>query len=152
MRLNLLALLSLSSFAFTHSIPTTSSNSRLAKRAPGSVPPNYPAEDVPGPTPLPAWVEAYNTAKAAGLIPKIPQSTQNAAGEISYNGFVGACSWTDTGCFSDSDLHNSPSGNVGIAFDDVRSLLYRFENRKLSIYFPFMLSLISINNTNKHLN
>lgn len=39
---------------------------------------NYPPEDVPGPNPLPAWVTAYNNAKAAGLIPSIPPSVKSA--------------------------------------------------------------------------
>lgn len=40
----------------------------------------YPTEDVKGPTPLAAWVTAYNAAKSANLIPSYPPSTMNTAG------------------------------------------------------------------------
>ncbi|GAA99836.1 carbohydrate esterase family 4 protein [Mixia osmundae IAM 14324] len=96
---------------------------------------DYPPMDVFGPAPQQAWIDAYNVAKAAGLIPDIPPTTNNQ-GTITYPASVAnpqsdvICSWTQNKCFAHDDIHNAPDGMVGISFDDGPQLpsptLYNF--------------------------
>lgn len=64
----------------------------------------YPeaGDTAPGKDTLPqAWIDAYDKAKGAGLIPDIPASTENAAGTVDYpsgTDMTKACSWSVSKC------------------------------------------------------
>ncbi|PLW54983.1 hypothetical protein PCANC_02762 [Puccinia coronata f. sp. avenae] len=79
----------------------------------------YPPTDVPGPQPRQAWIDAYQRAKKAGLIPSMPQS-QNVDGAAvypaSYHGEI--CNPGYNSCNSSADAISAPAGVAGISFDD----------------------------------
>ena len=92
---------------------------------------DYPPQDQIGPTPLPAWVNTYNSMKS--LIPSIPPSI-NQDGWPLYPSSVDTtsdalCSWTLQKCNA-TDIVDAPDSMIGISFDDgpqdSSAGLYRF--------------------------
>lgn len=73
----------------------------------------YPPEDVKGPTPKPAWVQAYQAAKSAGLIPTFAPSVLGPTGNPVYSGVDGnsatVCSWTVSKCTNGECVRNPRS-------------------------------------------
>lgn len=92
-----------------------------------------------------AWVDALNTAVAAGLIPNISQTTQTGTGNPAYPNNANAsapdiCSSTDQ-CRAPGDIWDAPDGVLGIGFDDgplpPAAQLYAFlqsQNQKATHY------------------
>lgn len=97
---------------------SNASDFRLFKRQSS----DYPALDIPGPTPRKEWVDAYQRAKAAGLIPNIQPSVKLPSGLVQYPESVNpldpnVCNWL-LGCKSPNDINDAPDGMMGISFDD----------------------------------
>lgn len=61
---------------------------------------NYPASDVFGPTPLQSWIDSYDRAVTAGLIPNIPPAANvNAWPAYPEEADMDEiCSWTISKC------------------------------------------------------
>ncbi|KAJ7615883.1 carbohydrate esterase family 4 protein [Roridomyces roridus] len=73
----------------------------------------------PDVTKLPqGWVDAYNAAKSAGLIPNIPQSTGGGAYPTGVDPMSSTVCSSYVGCRADGDVFNAPDGTLALNFDD----------------------------------
>lgn len=103
--------------------PVTSQNPpnnlKALFQAPKGQPINYPPPDTRGPTPRDLWVQAYQKAKSAGLIPAIPVSTVQNFNPV-YPQFQGKiCNpKLPNACYDSLDIKSAPGGVAGISFDD----------------------------------
>lgn len=99
----------------------------LAKRQASTTSPNlnvpYPpaGSDAPDPKLLPkAWVDKYNAAKKAGLIPDVPLAKEDPTAGVAYPAGTDAkkaCSWTVSKCNTD-DIFEAPDNSVAFGIDD----------------------------------
>lgn len=79
----------------------------------------YPPIDIAGPDPRAKWIQAYQRAKIAGLIPAIPKSkivNYRPVYPTSYQNTV--CNPGYNNCNLTDDVMSAPAGTAGISFDD----------------------------------
>ena len=102
--------------------PTDLQKRQASTTSPGTGTAYPPAgSDSPAANTLPkVWVDKYNAVKAAGLIPNIPPSKENAAGTVDYpkgTDLNAVCSWTNQKCFN-GDIYQAPDNSVAFGIDD----------------------------------